>query len=239
MSVTAVTWIEEFKIASASELNAEIRVWDIRSVQSKRKTAQAVEASALPPSHTLPGHRPFGLNSLTISPDGARLYSLCRDSVVYVYDTQHLSNGPIHAYTHPRLHASTFYVKSAISRDGRLLSAGSSDGCPIVFPTDERYLDNNIYPRIHPEDSRAAQLSKVMPVGYGAALVRGYEKEVTDVTWTDRGDMVAISDDYLARCWRAGEKGEEAESMREGGEDEGRRWGWGWAELGQSGAEKC
>lgn len=235
VSVTAVTWVEEYKIASASELNAEIKVWDIRS---RRKTAQAVEASALPASHTLPGHRPFGLNSLTISPDGARLYSLCRDSVVYVYDTQHLANGPVHAYTHPRLHASTFYVKSAISRDGMLLSAGSSDGCPIVFPTDERYLDQSLYPRVHPEDSRAAQIGKVMPVGYGAALVRGYEKEVTDVTWTDRGDMVAISDDYLARCWRAGEKGEEAESMREGGEDEGRRWGWGWAELGQDGVEK-
>lgn len=238
-SVTAVVWIEEFKIASASELNAEIRVWDIRAVQSKRrKTAQAVECSALPPNHTPPGYREFGLNSLTMSPDGARLYSLCRNSVVYVYDTQHLSNGPIHAYTHPRLHASTFYVKSAISRDGKLFSTGSTDGCPIVFPTDEKYLDKMLYPRIHPEDSRAAQISKVMPVGYGAALVRGYEKEVTDVTWTNGGDMVAISDDYLARCWRAGEKGEEAESMRNGGEDEGRRWGWGWAEVDQKEGEE-
>lgn len=238
VSVTAVVWIEEFKIASASELNAEIKVWDIRAVQSKRKAAQAVECSALPPNHTLPGHRAFGLNSLTMSPDGARLYTLCRDSVVYVYDTQHISNGPIHAYTHPRLHASTFYVKSAISRDGRLFSTGSSDGCPIVFPTDEKYLDKMLYPRIHPEDSRASQISKAVPVGYGAALVRGYEKEVTDVTWTNGGDMVAISDDYLARCWRAGESGEEAESMRDGGEDEGRRWGWGWAELDQKESEK-
>lgn len=227
VSVTAVTWIEEHKIASASELNAEIKLWDIRATQKKGKAAVAIDASALPTHH----NRAFGLNSLTLSPDGARLYSLCRDGVIYTYGTQHLSNGPIHAYTHPRLHASTFYVKSAISRDGRLLSAGSSDNCPIVFPTDERYFDRSLYPQSHPEDSRAASVSKIMPVGKGAALVRGYEKEVMDLTWTMDGDMVAISDDYLARCWRVGERGEEAENMRNGGEEEGRRWGWGWSEV--------
>jgi hypothetical protein len=102
----------------------------------------------------------------------------------------------------------------------------------LIFPLAEEYFDKNLYSHNydHPEGSRALQIAKEMPVGKGIALVRGHEKEVTDVTWTCRGDMVAISDDSLARCWRAGDRGEDAEGLREGGELEGRRWGWGWAE---------
>lgn len=69
-----------------------------------------------------------------------------------------------------------------------------------------------------------------MKVGKGVALVRGHEKEVTDVAWSMNGDFVTISDDYQARCWRNDNGGEAAEGLRDCGEDEGKRWGYGWAD---------
>lgn len=173
------------------------------------------------------------------------MYAMCRDSVVYAYSTTNIAHGPIHAYSHPRLHASTFYVKSSVSRDGRLLATGSSDGLAVLFPTDERYLDQSSYQHgmRHPEDSMPTPSAPATPsrrgglpvahhlkVGKGVGLVRGYEKEVTDVAWSVNGDLVAISDDYQARCWRNDDAGVAAEQLRDCGEDEGRRWACGWAE---------
>ncbi|KAF8249546.1 WD40 repeat-like protein [Wilcoxina mikolae CBS 423.85] len=230
-SVTAVAWLDEHRIATASESDAIIKTWDLRSSYIRRKKPLPVETSELPPQHSLPAHRNFGINSLTVSPDNQRIYAVCKDSNVYTYSTNHLSQGPIHAYSHPRLHAETFYVKSDISRDGKFLSTGSSDGVAVVFPTDEKYFDKSIAPNFtytpgsHP-------LANHMKVGKGVALVRGHDKEVTDMTWTMDGDLVTLSDNYYARCWRQGDKGEEVESLRDGGEDGGRRWGWGWAEKG-------
>jgi len=63
----------------------------------------------------------------------------------------------------------------------------------------------------------------------GAALVRAHSKEVTAVCWTHDGDLVTLSDDYTARCWR--EDAENARRLRMNGESEGRRWKSGWAEL--------
>ncbi len=53
--------------------------------------------------------------------------------------------GPLYGIRHESFFASSFYVKSAIrpARDGRpeLLAVGSSRYTPLIFPTDERYLE--------------------------------------------------------------------------------------------------
>jgi len=126
-------------------------------------------------------------------------------------------------------------VKSALSKDGSLLATGSSDGTVIVFPTEERYLDRTIYGRDSirrsDDDISTPSTGKDLAFGKGAALVRGHEKEVTGVVWSQRNDVVSISDDFTARCWKNGVYGTEAEELRSGGEDEGRRWACGWAET--------
>ena len=260
ISVTAAAWLinRDNVIATACESNSCIKIWDIRSIQTRRKVASAVEMSATPPHHQPPKHRPFGLNCLSLSLDGSRMYAMCRDSVIYAYSTSHVSNGPIHAYSHPRLHASTFYVKTSVSQDGRLLGAGSSDGIAVIFPTDERYLDQHSYRlgKVHPDDSTPTPASppssltpkptvpsppaasrkspfpvaQHMKVGKGVGLIRGHAKEVTDVTWTVIGDLVAISDDFQARCWRNDNGDGKAEELRVQGSEQGRGWGCGWAE---------
>ncbi|KAL1842701.1 hypothetical protein VTJ49DRAFT_4480 [Mycothermus thermophilus] len=73
----------------------------------------------------------------------------------------------------------------------------------------------------------------------GTPLVRGHTREVGAVAWTSGGQLVTVGDDFLVRCWRENsggdddcEKGFRARDLRRGGEGEGRRWGCGWADVG-------
>lgn len=71
----------------------------------------------------------------------------------------------------------------------------------------------------------------VNDVSYGAPLVRGHTKEVGSLAWSRDGSLVTVSDDYLVRCWREGDRGDKARDLRVGGEGEGRRWGCGWSSV--------
>ena len=270
ISVTALSFLypsQEHLLLTASEANASVKLWDLRTTHNHRRgRATPLSTTRQPESHDK--HRHFGLTSLALGGDGARLYTLCRDNTIYTYSTSHLvlgydpelslSNsrarrsggpekeglGPMYGFRHPQFHATTFYVKSALrhTSDDRseLLAVGSSDGCAVVFPTDERYLQRQRH-RNTPESARlqnsrtssavgfSARLNDSIPIYQnGSAFVRGHEKEVTSLTWTSKGELVTVGDDAVARCWR---EGPDARDLRMGGEQGGRRWGCGWAEA--------
>ncbi|VBB75393.1 Putative denticleless protein [Podospora comata] len=56
----------------------------------------------------------------------------------------HEGLGPLYGFRHPLFHATSFYVKAALrpaaNGNSEMLAVGSSDGCAVLFPTDERYL---------------------------------------------------------------------------------------------------
>lgn len=182
----------------------------------------------------------------------------------------HEGLGPMYGFRHPLFHATSFYIKAALrpQAQGRceMLAVGSSDGCAVIFPTDERYLkdmwarNNNANNNINvPEESYlvgestapvgnglggirssgkngannlfARQVADIPLVRNGTPLVRGHEKEVGALTWTSDGRLVTVGDDYLVRCWSEDNRGR-ATDLRTGGEAEGRRWGCGWADVG-------
>jgi WD40 repeat protein len=178
--------------------------------------------------------------------------------------------GPLYGFRHPEFHATSFYVKAAVrpARDGRseLLAVGSSDGCAVLFPTDERYMRSDlagdmaglvqpagfhldsmnqsgvpIYwpgraagprPHLRRLNSFSARLMDTVPiVRAGTPLIRGHDKEVGALTWTpESGRLVTIGDDYTVRRWD--ESRDRAADLRRGGESGGRRWGCGWADVG-------
>jgi WD40 repeat protein len=179
VSVTAIQFLppgREHLLLSASEADATVKLWDIRSVQTGSKShkhyATPVSYTRQPDSHL--SFRPFGISGLALSGDGGRLYALCKDNTVYAYSTPHLilghapelsktagsepprrlkqagqgGLGPMYGFRHPSFHATSFYIKAAVrpARDGRpeMLAVGSSDGCPVVFPTDERYFRRDL-----------------------------------------------------------------------------------------------
>ena len=276
VSITALSFLtpaREHLLITGSEANATVKLWDLRTTHNHRRThATPLSSTQQPESHRR--HRHFGLTSLSVSGDGGRLYTLCRDNTIYAYSTAHLilghapelsktaskprrsggsgreGLGPIYGFRHPKFHATTFYVKSALrpAKDDRseLLAVGSSDGCAVVFPTDERYMQRSNREQKLPSDlpflrRRPAlkrtgsgtgfptRLEDTIPIyQHGSALVRGHSREVTGLTWTSHGELVTVGDDFSTRCWR---ESAEAQDLRSGGEKEGRRWGCGWAEA--------
>ena len=174
--------------------------------------------------------------------------------------------GPLYGMRHPKLHAASFYVKLAIrpakGDKTELLAVGSSDCCAVVFPTNEGYMyhqedrglehsaersstpfRSSILTRSSQErssneaDLSSGRLDSTITIHqHGSALVRGHEKEVTGMSWNSEGELVTVGDDFQARVWR---EGSEAQDLRTGGENGGRRWGHGWAECLPGWDEDC
>lgn len=286
---------QEHLLLTACEADASIKLWDIRSIHSSRnKVPSPVSATAPPDSHG--HWRPFGISSIALGTDASRLYALCKDNTVYAYSTAHLilghapelscrngepprrrhnavtqqGLGPLYGFRHPSFHATSFYIKCAIrpAQDGRseLLAVGSNDSRAVLFPTQERYFEDQLSGmmgnmslddstiaatgsepavgtkrsftgvrrplfRTNSSTNLAARLKDNIPIiRTGTPLVRGHEREVGSVAWTNEGKLVTVGDDYLIRCWS--EDRDQAADLRTGGEVNGRRWNCGWAEAG-------
>jgi WD40 repeat protein len=273
-SVTSLLFMgagREHLLATSSEADATVKLWDMRTTYDTRRARPLpLSTTRQPDSHER--HRRFGLTSMTLSNDSARLYTLCRDHTIYVYSTSHLilgsapeltrtslrprraggsereGLGPMYGFRHPQLEASTFYVKLSLrqQKDDKteLLAAGSGKDCAVLFPTNERYLGcesgfkstlNRGRPGLRRSTSgsdAALSLDNEIPIyQHGTALVRGHQKEVTAVAWTSEGQLVTVSDDFQARCWR---EGEGARELRTSGEGQGKRWMCGWADVEES-----
>ncbi|EME47964.1 hypothetical protein DOTSEDRAFT_123305 [Dothistroma septosporum NZE10] len=257
-------------IVTASEVNASVKVWDLRNAGFGQRNASPLASTPLPETHR--GTRDYGINSMALSGDGARLYTVCRDATIYAYSTSQLvlgyapemssgpsrrrmltkpkaGLGPLYGFRHPNLHIGTFYIKASIrpakGDHGEMLAVGNTDKCPILFPTDERHLprpervcedgeeDEDELPAAvssMPRSSGSVASTDLQAHEHGTALVRAHTKEVTSLAWTTQGNLITVSDDFSARCWR--EDATMAKELRGMGEVGGGRWRCGWAEVG-------
>ena len=282
ISITSLSFLgpgREHLLLTASDASSCVKLWDIRGRYSRKGPSIPVSTTRHPESHER--HRHFAINSLTLNTDFSRLYALSKDNTVYAYSTSHLilghapelavsecsrqkhmatnkeGLGPLYGFRHQNFHAGSFYVKSALRKSRgdqtELLAVGSTDGCPVLFPTDERFLrssrcsDNTgCLPSWSPPSGRpglrssgfssarssssfSSFIKDTIPIfEIGTPLIRGHDTEVTSVTWAQNGSLVSIADDYRVRCWREGPM---AADLRAGGEEQGRRWGCGWAAV--------
>ncbi|KAF2468900.1 WD repeat-containing protein-like protein [Lindgomyces ingoldianus] len=284
ISVTALSFLppgREHLLLTASDASTCVKLWDIRGRYSRRGPALPISTTRQPESHNR--HRHFAINSLTLSGDGSRLYALSKDNTIYAYAASHLvlghapelavtdssrakhvangkeGVGPIYGFRHRNFHAGSFYVKTSLRKASgdrpELLAVGSTDGCPVLFPTDENLLkrekrrgddEADDLPEARPlkspflasqrslsrKSSRSgfsSLLTDTIPIyEQGTPLIRGHDAEVTSVTWTKDGALVSVADDFSVRCWR---EGGEARALRLSGEGEGRRWMCGWAAV--------
>ncbi|KAH8696660.1 WD repeat protein [Talaromyces proteolyticus] len=163
--------------------------------------------------------------------------------------------GPLYRFGHPGLQVSSFYVKTAVrpAQDdrGEMLAVGNSEHSAVLFSTDEKFLvpsksiDEAQSPtkaqtpstrralrRANSEIGLSGRPESTVPTYQtGTRLVGGHQKEVSAVAWAHGGELVTVSDDFSARCWR---EGADARELRTGGEADGRRWRCGWAETPHS-----
>jgi WD40 repeat protein len=180
VSVTCLSFLQpgrEHLLITGSAADASVKLWDLRTTHNHRRTrATPLSSTRQPESHTK--YRHYGLNSLVLSGDGGRLYTLCRDNTVYTYSTSHLILGhapelalsaprprrsggkekeglaPIYGFRHPQFCATSFYVKCALrpaaGDRSEMLAVASSEACILLFPTDERYLQRRVGQSISP-----------------------------------------------------------------------------------------
>lgn len=187
-SVTALQWLPPARhhlLLTASEANASIKLWDTRWVKPRRHAAETpLAATPEPATHAW---RSYGITSLALGADAARLYAVCKDSTVYAYSTNHLvlghapelldgaakrrpagarGLGPLYGLRHDWFRVASFYVKCAVrpaAGGPELLAAGSSDACAVVFPTDERHLRAAWAARREPRPPGAPAASPWLP----------------------------------------------------------------------------
>ncbi|PTB69601.1 WD40 repeat-like protein [Trichoderma citrinoviride] len=272
-SVTAIHWMppgREHLLLSASEANASIKLWDTRYIKPRRQAEETpLAVTQEPRGHTW---RSYGITSLALSSDAARLYAVCKDSTVYAYSTSHLmlghapelengatkrrpngahGLGPMYGFKHDLFRAQSFYVKCdirpSVNGSSELLAVGSTDGCALLFPTDERYIRSAWAKRSHltaPEPSFAtpsqsistpsafgSSATPLIPISrLGTPLIRGHSREVTTLSWSHDGKLVTASDDYIVRQWQQDEA--RARYLRQVGEFGGERHLAGWADVG-------
>ncbi|KAF1938500.1 WD repeat-containing protein-like protein [Clathrospora elynae] len=279
ISVTALSFLPDGRqhlLLTASDASTCVKLWDIRGRYSLRGPAIPTATTRHPESHNR--HRHFAINSLTLNGDASRLYAISKDNTVYAYSTSHLilgvapelssasavkqkfcgvgqeGLGPIYGFRHPNFHAGSFYVKATLRKAceyrSEMLAVGSTDGCPVLFPTDETFLKRETLhddeadelPDITPNSRGPSRpsLSRSVPNSrcldtipiyeHGTPLIRGHDAEVTSVSWTRNGTLISVSDDFRVRRWK---EGKQARELRMGGEGEGKRWQCGWAAVGE------
>ena len=95
VSVTSLTFLphgREHLLLTGSEADASVRLWDLRTrLSNRRGHSTPLSVAPCPESHDK--YRHYGLTSMSLSNDGARLYTLCRDNRIYAYATSHLILG--------------------------------------------------------------------------------------------------------------------------------------------------
>ncbi|KAJ1954881.1 hypothetical protein EC988_002193 [Linderina pennispora] len=192
-------------VASVGSTNAMVRYWDMRSSYSTRSTLALpvpVATSLLPAS----SRRPRGASSLTLDPDGTRLYSASNDNAVYVHNA--LAPGyPVAHLTAPEFICDSFNISTAVSPCGQYLAAGSTNGSVVVWELD-RYGFNSSKRRV---------------------VLQGHTKEASCVAWyplQDRTQLVTCGDDSVMRVWDI-----DAELAEQGRSDPMKRCQWGLASV--------
>jgi denticleless len=177
-----------------------LRLWDLRQATpaskakkspKKRAAIQPAAMSAFDPTTIEGGRRARGLASIVsgTGPTYGLLFGLGVDSRVHTYAASTLLPlSPKGTFKHPNMNTNSFWVRLAISPDGRSIVSGSSvtDKAASAFLFDV---------------SQAAMAApSILPDTTGVEL-HGQKGEVGGVDWAQ--DMLATcTDDGTVRVWR-------------------------------------
>ena len=246
-------------LLSGADSDATVKVWDIRMHHCHHQQVVPLSTTMPPNHHNRYRHfgltsmaisadasRVYTLcKDSTVYAYSAAHLILGSNQELYNADIkprrsspEQIGAGPIYGFRHPKIKVSSFYVKLAL-RTARndlpeMLAIGSSDASPMLFPTDQRTFSKHALTQTAdsplPTKACADIDNAQIPIyNHGTALIRGHEKEVTNVSWTSEGNLLTLSDDARCRVWR--NTGDEARELRKNGEQGGKRWGYGWAHV--------
>ena len=196
-----------------------LRLWDLRQLtqaipakSQRKRVAQPAAISAFDPSTVEGGRRARGLTSVVAGtgPTYGLLFGLGVDSRVHTYAASTLLPLPQKgSFKHPNMNTISFWVRLALSPDGKSLASGSSG----------TYKGASAFLFDVSQTARAAPA--ISPDSAGVELP-GQQGEVGRVDWAQ--DMLATcSDDGIVRVWRF-----DPEIRQQCDLDAEARWTWTW-----------
>lgn len=171
-SVTGLVFQEDNTLISCGAGDGVIKIWDLRKNYVTYKK-EAVPKSIIPYSGNTTKN---GYSSLLLDNSCTKLYANCLDNTIYCYNVGTYNPEPIMKYT--GYQNSTFYVKSALCKNGDFLISGSSD--------ENAYIWNTKFE-------------------YPLVKLTGHTAEVTCVAWCNKKDyLITCSDDMTHMIWTIG-----------------------------------
>ncbi|KAJ2066625.1 hypothetical protein GGI08_001777 [Coemansia sp. S2] len=180
-SVTAIKHLRHNAnlVASVGSTSETVKYWDTRMSAPTRATELPTPAATSLLASS--AGRSRGTSSLTLDPDGTRLYSACNDNRVYVHNAL-LPDTPIAQLDAPEFECSSFNITTSVSPCGRHLAAGSANGSVVVWELD-MYGQNSSKRR---------------------AVLQGHIKEAGCVAWylgAEKTQLATCGDDGTMRVW--------------------------------------
>ncbi|KAJ2351564.1 hypothetical protein GGF43_003997 [Coemansia sp. RSA 2618] len=210
-SVTAIRHLRHNAdlVASVGSTSEIVKFWDVRMKAPVRPSSLPNPVTSTLPLSSCASKRSRGTSSLSLDPDGTRLYSACNDNSVYVHNALAPAQ-PIDRLTAPEFECQSFNVGTSMSPCGRHLAAGSSSGSVVVWELD-RFGANTSGRR---------------------AVLQAHTKEAGCVAWypgRDKMQLATCGDDGVLRVWE--ENAMLAESAQA---DPMRRCTWGFSRVSRS-----
>ncbi|KAH9007055.1 WD40 repeat-like protein [Lactarius hatsudake] len=205
-------------LISAGSFDGILRLWDLRQpisaprAKGQKRPVQPATMSAFDPTITEGARRARGLASVAVGtgPTTGLLFGLGVDSRVHTYAASTLL--PLSqkgTFKHPSMHTNSFWVRLALSPDGKSLVSGSSG------------TDKGASAFLFDVSQTALAAPPILPDSGGIELP-GQKGEVGGVDWAH--DMLATcSDDGTVRVWRR-----DPEIRQQCDLNADARWEWTW-----------
>jgi len=213
-SVTALEYIDDHHLVSCSDLDGEVKVWDLRMSYDRYKGLPKCKHS-IPYAGT---SSLMGYSSLVLNSAKTKVYVSCQDHTIYRFDVAQCDNLRPEKEFKGHTNTPRFYTKVSLSLDDRYLVTGSSDNHAYVYNTGAHAPSRPLgkltghtadvtcvaFTRSDQDPHMIATTSDDCTVkfwkNHGGRLLRDIRTEEVKEAEVGEFEPVSSLDDYLAVC---------------------------------------
>lgn len=179
-----------------SNLHSVVKLWDVRCPEPTSSARTKSTLYGVLPDPTIaggkPSRRPRSINALCEEPSTGDLFALCGDSKIHVLrpsaakaaDAERSEAILPRRFVHPQLAARSFYIRMAMSPDGRHLACGSSSGGVMMWDVHgQPQSDGDVEATRLQIPHSSAESPEVIAVDWGKDMIAASSDDCTTRIW--------------------------------------------------------